>query len=55
MATFSPVYSPRSRSEVTADRDDDAETSHFLTVGQLALLVCLGVAAWAAVLGPFLF
>jgi hypothetical protein len=53
MATFSPVYSPRSQRDA-AERDD-AEASHFLTVGQLALLVCLGIVAWAAVLGPFLF
>jgi len=54
MASFNPMYSSRSQRDVAVERGD-AEPSHFLTIGQLALIATLGVAAWAAVLGPFLF
>ena len=49
MASFS-----RSQRDVAAERDE-AQPSHFLTIGQIALIATLGAAAWAAVLGPFLF
>ena len=51
MATLSPAHSPRSRRDVATERD---EAQHFLTLPQLALIASLGVAAWAAVLYPFL-
>ena len=54
MATLSPAHSPLSQRGLDAERDE-SEAQHFLTIRQLALIATLGVAAWAAVLGPFLF
>ena len=54
MATLIPAHSLRSRRDLATQRDD-LEAEHFLTVRQLGLILTLGVALWAAVLGPFLF
>jgi hypothetical protein len=51
MATVSPVDTRR---EIDAERED-LKTHHFLTLREIALMLSLGAAAWAAVLSPFLF
>ena len=54
MATVSPVHSPDTRRDIDAERED-RKTQHFLTLREIALMLSLGAAAWAAVLSPFLF